>query len=1271
MKHSLLLICILSGLLLQSQVFISHESNVNILGNHFESFDGDGDNDLDLVVGMYSELFYLENDGGTYRNPVSICNTYTTENLQIVDLDNDGQIEFVMGNATVAGYVTWHSINQPHQFVTLVNEDYPSQDNAATFAYVNDDDLIDILRFYYLGDINAVAYINEGNMQFSGAIDAGSGFLSEPPYLRGMNMHDVDDDGDDDMILKSGLDKISWFENNAGVISNEHVLLQDINLAQENTNYGCVYQDLNDDGVKDIGLMVMYDQFGMFDYQPCFFNLRKDINGDFQVNNFFEVQGDIHYVLNDELKDWDGDNLPDLPYTIAGPYYTNDINEFVTDITYGLYIDLNSTSGNYIALGIVPEEDQQLVDFSMDELGIHLCFANISSVNSLFVSIDSYSPNGSVHMINENLGDVINTVYDWDGDGDLDIIASGMYTLNRYVWLENLGNGQYANRYQYLLNGTDGEGIMTPLQLDENPQADIIIREPGAPFTAEFRLVGYVRAADNALTEVFSSSLFESTYAVEPNELLVTDYNLDGRDDLITCALGAGGSLTVKMIILSLDEAGNMTETIYEIPFEFDLTYQYHIECIDMNSDGLLDIVLTNYVDFAMTLYQSMAGDFLIPQVNTGYVDGFWSNILLDYDLDGNVDLVGISGNDQSNWYCALGLSDGTFNTPFIIPFPQFEISTFRGAHIDLNLDGIEEVIYDNNLYTRNSDGTFDDAVYIDMISFPNEYPYVHYIFADIDQDGLPDIVNDPEYQGPVWHQNNFDNVFTLDISAFADYNNNGIQDPDEPALQNLPVNTTGFSTAFTDNNGHLTHLLEEGTYTTSIAYNTNIWTIASSTTEVTINSSQPNQNIVFAFQPIGSEIISEISLLLDQPMCNQTKNGYIILNNTGNQPQQGTITLHANPDWYITGTYPVADIVNGDDYSWNYSSLSPTENFGIHLFIAYPGVASMGNSMGATVDVEVLDVSTTLEGTYIDEFEAELLCAYDPNDKTELIGIGEEGWIEQNERMRYYIRFQNTGTATATDVRIDDPLSSMLDWSTLLPIASSHPMSVTIDQTGMASFFFDQIMLPDSATDELNSHGFVLFEISQVPDLPHLSTIENTGSIYFDLNPAIITNTSLNTIFNCSELSTTINHPSFDLLVSSLSGPFIQWSYEGMPIVNANDDTLIIDPFTGGLYTVTVEFSEDCIIQNSIFIDQVEEIQNRFMSIYPNPTDDEINIQFNEAAQRQIDINDMTGRKVFCLKSSNTLLRIELGKLPSGVYEVNVFDIQRQQSQSTRLIVR
>jgi uncharacterized repeat protein (TIGR01451 family) len=142
------------------------------------------------------------------------------------------------------------------------------------------------------------------------------------------------------------------------------------------------------------------------------------------------------------------------------------------------------------------------------------------------------------------------------------------------------------------------------------------------------------------------------------------------------------------------------------------------------------------------------------------------------------------------------------------------------------------------------------------------------------------------------------------------------------------------------------------------------------------------------------------------------------------------------------------------------------------------------------------------------------IVASFDPNDKTAFpSGWTEDHLIEVGTDLEYLIRFQNTGTDTAFKVVIVDTLSQFLDPSTIRPGAGSHPFTYSLTGQGVAIFTFDNILLPDSTTNEAASHGFVKFSISQKPGNEIGTRIENTAYIYFDYNSAVQTNTVFHTI--------------------------------------------------------------------------------------------------------------------------------------------------------------
>ncbi len=163
--------------------------------------------------------------------------------------------------------------------------------------------------------------------------------------------------------------------------------------------------------------------------------------------------------------------------------------------------------------------------------------------------------------------------------------------------------------------------------------------------------------------------------------------------------------------------------------------------------------------------------------------------------------------------------------------------------------------------------------------------------------------------------------------------------------------------------------------------------------------------------------------------------------------------------------------------------------------------------------------VMTTTENDFDDFVEiacTELSAAFDPNDKQVIpSGYGSENYVTvEDSLLEYRIRFQNTGNDTAFTVVVVDTLPSVeLNPGTFISGASSHPYTVMMYDNGIVSWRFENILLPDSTTNEPASHGFVKFKIKTRPGLALGTVINNSAAIYFDYNDPIITNTSFVTI--------------------------------------------------------------------------------------------------------------------------------------------------------------
>ena len=225
----------------------------------------------------------------------------------------------------------------------------------------------------------------------------------------------------------------------------------------------------------------------------------------------------------------------------------------------------------------------------------------------------------------------------------------------------------------------------------------------------------------------------------------------------------------------------------------------------------------------------------------------------------------------------------------------------------------------------------------------------------------------------------------------------------------------------------------------------------------------------------------------------------------------------------YPAGVSPILSSIQNTNYSisgntitWNLNSAASSfSNYDVILF-SVPG--GLINGAQHFFSSSIVPTGATIDcGTYNNTGSLLQILgnSYDPNDKNASTDYMNEnyplGYLDAftDDALSYTIRFQNTGTAPAQNIYIIDTLSAQLDWSSFTLLEATHPIQVLNLGNGIMRFEFNQIWLPDSTSNEPQSHGHLTYRISENANNPIMSTIENTAYIYFDWNDPIITNTT------------------------------------------------------------------------------------------------------------------------------------------------------------------
>ncbi len=222
-----------------------------------------------------------------------------------------------------------------------------------------------------------------------------------------------------------------------------------------------------------------------------------------------------------------------------------------------------------------------------------------------------------------------------------------------------------------------------------------------------------------------------------------------------------------------------------------------------------------------------------------------------------------------------------------------------------------------------------------------------------------------------------------------------------------------------------------------------------------------------------------------------------------------GTVQVNVNgPVSYVgVPTSAIVPFISGNSYTFSISDFAATNlHQSIVLKFLTDTTAQAGDSITVTATVisDSLDMDSTnnmLTYIYV------VVNSYDPNMK-EVNPVDVQPGFE--DYFTYTVHFQNLGSAPAFNIRIKDTLDQNLDIRTLRVINASHNYSYNLSND-LLSVYFQNIMLADSASNPEGSKGFVQYQVKPKANLPLGTSIENTAHIFFDFNPAVVTNTTTN----------------------------------------------------------------------------------------------------------------------------------------------------------------
>ncbi|HEX8563642.1 MAG TPA: T9SS type A sorting domain-containing protein [Flavobacterium sp.] len=357
-----------------------------------------------------------------------------------------------------------------------------------------------------------------------------------------------------------------------------------------------------------------------------------------------------------------------------------------------------------------------------------------------------------------------------------------------------------------------------------------------------------------------------------------------------------------------------------------------------------------------------------------------------------------------------------------------------------------------------------------------------------------------------------------------------------------------------------------------------------------------PSATPVFYFPVTMTTPFNDVQILmmpLNPPVPGMVNAQSIYYRNVGITPASGTITFTKDPLTTMTGVNQPGFTTTPTGLTLDYSNLQPGEwqYFVVNLTVPTIPTISLGDFLtnSATISTQAVDINLGNNSTSVTQ---EIVGSYDPNDIME--SHGPEivySVFTEDDYLFYTIRFQNTGTANALTVRVENQLDDQLDPSTIQMVRASHNYTMT-KNGDLLTWQFDDIQLPPESTDAEGSNGFITYRVKPNPGYAIGDIIPNTADIYFDFNPAIVTNT-FETEFVQQLSNAGFNRDTFQVYPNPATNTIFISSHEPQTITNIsihdvlgklilevayvseNQSIVDVSGLSPGIYTVTIATSD------------------------------------------------------------------------------------------------
>ena len=321
---------------------------------------------------------------------------------------------------------------------------------------------------------------------------------------------------------------------------------------------------------------------------------------------------------------------------------------------------------------------------------------------------------------------------DFDGDGDLDVVAANQNT-DAITWYESDGNGGFIASHTISL-AVDGPLSVYVSDVDGDGDFDVLSASTTDNQIAWFENDGAGSFTMHSIT----------TGASGATGVAATDLDGDGDVDILASASSAGALYWYEN-----DGSENFTTHVLAT----GATAARMITFEDVNQDGHMDVLTASYGDDTIAWYENDGSQNFTERQVTTTADGARYVQAIDLDADGDLDLVGSSGlNDEIFWF----ENDGSENfSKHLLSSSYGDVWSLQVS--DLDLDGDLDITFadfanPSDVVWLENDGleSFSVNTIATGVGNPNAIA-----LGDLDDDGDLDVLTTSWSGGDVnWYEN-------------------------------------------------------------------------------------------------------------------------------------------------------------------------------------------------------------------------------------------------------------------------------------------------------------------------------------------------------------------------------------------------------------------------------------------------------------------------------------------------------------------------------------